>query len=40
MEEEQKSQIMVCKLRLVMPTDKTASVKKRKNRSANKLVIF
>lgn len=35
-----KSQIMVCKLRFVIPTDKTASVKKRENQSANKLVIF
>lgn len=40
MEEEQKSQIMVCMLCFVTPTDKNASVKKRKNQSANKLMIF
>lgn len=40
MEEEQKSQIMVCMLRFVPPADKNASVKKRKSQSANKLMIF
>lgn len=39
-EEEQKSKIMVCMLRFVTPTDKNASVTKRKKQSANKLVIF
>lgn len=40
MEEEQKSQIMVCMLRFVLPADKNASVKKRKSQSANKLDIL
>lgn len=38
MEKEQESQTMVCMLKFVTPTDETASVKKRKNLSANKLV--
>lgn len=40
MEEEEKSQIMACMLRFVTPADGNPSVRKRKSRSANKLVIF